>query len=623
METIIKQEPIRTVYTDGTVVISNIRDPRTNEMVSYTVRNTWYDGTPMNDTKVDSFGVFTKYRPTGEYVRKNLPNWGLNLLEVDTVAQLRSLDPYLLHLIKVGYYNGVKLNGYYTKNDTPKPLNYYVSTTSKADDGGSVFALGSVKIEHKFDILYPEYFGSRGDGISDDTTPMQKVFGLLNTFKKLNLERSYLKKSKITWVGENIGGYEINCKGRVINDDCDGFDITANYSQVEIKTELINSPSGTRNGILTQGTSTTYNLTAMIRDATSNWNVATEQNKCFECSFKILARGRGATMATEKKGIGILPRFGINNSYISCKTLYTYRGLYIPVMVPEPGVAYTNEGSTFDGCHFLASDRCVEINPVTFVTINNCVIDLADTHALYLNGVSRSNVSNCWMGVTNNYKDDPNFGVVVTSSKGVMLSNIVFGTPRANGIVFQNSQNIFVDNIYNGNVNGQLTSFRINSDCSMMYIASQLVNFNIQNLNNSRILNYGSANYNQNITSLGNGLVPSTLMTNKFGSRIMPLGGQLTNVLEVFSSSDDANANNFQIGKTNQGLLVRHSGTGGWETKVISTYPIDTPRKGTTSERPTALHATKDIGFEYFDTTLIKPIWWKGSGWVDSSGGAV
>lgn len=38
---------------------------------------------------------------------------------------------------------------------------------------------------------------------------------------------------------------------------------------------------------------------------------------------------------------------------------------------------------------------------------------------------------------------------------------------------------------------------------------------------------------------------------------------------------------------------------------------------GTTAKRPTA---RLWIGRQYFDTTLGKPIWYDGSGWVDATG---
>ncbi|WP_175502224.1 hypothetical protein [Cytobacillus oceanisediminis] len=41
---------------------------------------------------------------------------------------------------------------------------------------------------------------------------------------------------------------------------------------------------------------------------------------------------------------------------------------------------------------------------------------------------------------------------------------------------------------------------------------------------------------------------------------------------------------------------------------------------GTTANRP----SVNEVGFQYFDTTLGKPIWYKGSGvWVDAVGTSV
>lgn len=41
--------------------------------------------------------------------------------------------------------------------------------------------------------------------------------------------------------------------------------------------------------------------------------------------------------------------------------------------------------------------------------------------------------------------------------------------------------------------------------------------------------------------------------------------------------------------------------------------------QGTTAERPTGVN----VGFDYFDTDLSKPLWYNGKGWVDSTGAAV
>lgn len=59
---------------------------------------------------------------------------------------------------------------------------------------------------------------------------------------------------------------------------------------------------------------------------------------------------------------------------------------------------------------------------------------------------------------------------------------------------------------------------------------------------------------------------------------------------------------------------VKTSGAGntGW-------LPLQQITSGTTASRP----ATPPTGFGYFDTTLGKPVWWKGAVWVDATGATV
>ena len=77
---------------------------------------------------------------------------------------------------------------------------------------------------------------------------------------------------------------------------------------------------------------------------------------------------------------------------------------------------------------------------------------------------------------------------------------------------------------------------------------------------------------------------------------------------------------------TNGGIdMVRMSNTGpvypiyyykdSW--RFFDGVRIDNKRYGTISNRPIN---DVSIGFQYFDTTLNKPIWWTGSHWVDATG---
>src|SRR5690606_19901407 len=173
------QKAILTEYpNDGSVVMSNIRKGKAdlpvignNETYSATLVTEWYDGSPMDDSKADG-AVYLKYKGTeypnytGSYFRVNLPNFGELFLEKDTVAQMRDLSSTEILLLKMGYYKGVKLSGYYEKGDTPAPIEYYLSDTVEEDDGGSVFEVGGIKLEHEFGgYIHVSYFGVVGNGI--------------------------------------------------------------------------------------------------------------------------------------------------------------------------------------------------------------------------------------------------------------------------------------------------------------------------------------------------------------------------------------------------------------------------------------------------------------------------
>src|SRR5690606_19425666 len=93
-----------------------------------------------------------------------------------TVAQLRALDARQIWAIQNGYYKGVKLNGYYSEGDTPAPIEYYLSDTTSSDDGGSVFEVGGIKLEHEFrGEVDVRYYGVVNDS-SNQTEIVEKIF---------------------------------------------------------------------------------------------------------------------------------------------------------------------------------------------------------------------------------------------------------------------------------------------------------------------------------------------------------------------------------------------------------------------------------------------------------------
>lgn len=179
-------------YGDGSVTLTNMRNNLgvpvfgLNETISATMVDQYWDGSPMDDSKVDG-KLYLKLKKlpagadssmqqyVGKYFRTNLPNWGELFLEKDTMAEMRDLSLIEILLLKAGYYKGVRLNGYYVKNDTPGPIDYILSSSSDADDGGSVITVGDIKLEHLFvGSINGVYYGLLGDG-SNETSKFQRI----------------------------------------------------------------------------------------------------------------------------------------------------------------------------------------------------------------------------------------------------------------------------------------------------------------------------------------------------------------------------------------------------------------------------------------------------------------
>lgn len=225
------QKVIITDYPDGSRVMSNIRNKkgipffRENDTYTATRVVTWFDGSPMDDSKVDG-KIYLKHRQSGSYYLVNLPNWGETFLQKPNVASLRNMSSTEILLLRMGYYKGVTLLGYYAENggDTPAPIEYYLSDTAEEDDGGSVFEVGGIKLEHEFvGEVDVRYFGARADGVFDNTTSITRASryskrisntGTLASNIKLTVPKalSFYSFSETIQIDDNI---DFICEGRL------------------------------------------------------------------------------------------------------------------------------------------------------------------------------------------------------------------------------------------------------------------------------------------------------------------------------------------------------------------------------------------------------------------------
>lgn len=104
-------------------------------------------------------------------------------IEVNTMAEMRALSSKQINDLISGKTKGVRLNGYYTKGDTPGAIEYYISDTTEVDDGGSVISVSGIKLEHTFTgMVSLKYFGLMNGGIND-TNIVNKAILAVSRYK--------------------------------------------------------------------------------------------------------------------------------------------------------------------------------------------------------------------------------------------------------------------------------------------------------------------------------------------------------------------------------------------------------------------------------------------------------
>lgn len=97
-------------------------------------------------------------------------------LEKNNISDLRNSSEAEIILIKSGIVEYVRVLGYYEKGDTPIPINYYISNTSKSDDGGSVIDVGDIKINHNFiSKVDARYFGVKNESGYDNDSNLKNI----------------------------------------------------------------------------------------------------------------------------------------------------------------------------------------------------------------------------------------------------------------------------------------------------------------------------------------------------------------------------------------------------------------------------------------------------------------
>lgn len=157
------------------------------------------------------------------------------LLHVDTMNEFRNLNAFRRFLLSTKVAKGVILYGYRSIDDIPTSVIYRVSSTTEAEDGGSIVQVGSIKLETKFRDVNVEYFGASSD-IADNYDFIQKSINYIqrNPLSKLvfspNTFYSVSKKISIPFSIE-ICGSGGGIQAETVTTDL--MELTADYNKID------------------------------------------------------------------------------------------------------------------------------------------------------------------------------------------------------------------------------------------------------------------------------------------------------------------------------------------------------------------------------------------------------
>lgn len=157
---------------DSTKIVDNY-DRITGVPFNATKVTTWWDGSVMNDGKVDNY-IYFKNKPElgGGYAKRDYD--GAFMLQKDTMADMRALSSYEKALLLTRVVKGIQLNGYYANGDKA-PLLYTYKTGSFTDNSGGTIVIsgmaGGLIADFGGKVHFKD-FGTVNSLSIDDATPI-------------------------------------------------------------------------------------------------------------------------------------------------------------------------------------------------------------------------------------------------------------------------------------------------------------------------------------------------------------------------------------------------------------------------------------------------------------------
>lgn len=146
-------------------------------------------------------------------------------LNINTISELRNISNRQIWALQNNIYTGIRLHGYYIKDDTPNPIVYTISSNqSLLDNGGNIIRTSNGNLVLESNISNVDYFGAIGDGIADDTGAIQRAMDSIK-LTKLPLEFSGSKKyfyKNIEYIGNDNVTVNLNGASFITKPTIDG-----------------------------------------------------------------------------------------------------------------------------------------------------------------------------------------------------------------------------------------------------------------------------------------------------------------------------------------------------------------------------------------------------------------
>lgn len=139
--------------------IKQLIDEKSGVGINYKIDiKNWYDGSPMDDSKLDPV-VFQK--KDNIYYQRTFDDLDTKNLIKENIEDLKNISETEILLLKMGVYKSVEVQGYFERGDTPKPINYYLSESIQNDNGGNrIDSIAGDKFECFFtSMVDASYFG--------------------------------------------------------------------------------------------------------------------------------------------------------------------------------------------------------------------------------------------------------------------------------------------------------------------------------------------------------------------------------------------------------------------------------------------------------------------------------